>query len=336
MTVDMKLAARSGVVLLQLGGPDSAGTVEPFLYSLFSDPDIINFPLSFLVRRPLARLIARKRAPIAAEHYRHIGGRSPINDITARQAVALESNLNNSFQVCVVVAMRYWKPSTSDAIHALLDQNIRRVVLLPLYPQYSITTTGSSLNEWNRAVSAADARFETVIVREYHQHPAYILSIVERIDAALQRFPQNNRSSVHLLFSAHGTPVSVVRKGDPYTNQIESTVKAVMSTGKFSQNHDLSFQSRVGPQKWISPFTTDTVRRLGETGVRNILVIPVAFVSDHIETLYELNVEVRDCAMKNGIIQFEIIEGLNTSSTFIEALAQLARSSIQQLSGVSA
>jgi ferrochelatase len=331
----MKSATQSGVVLLQLGGPDSTGAVEPFLYNLFSDPDIINFPLSFLFRRPLARLIARKRAPIAAEHYRHIGGRSPINDITARQAIALESNLNRSLQVHVFVAMRYSKPSTSEAVHALLDQKVRRVVLLPLYPQYSMTTTGSSLNEWNRAVSAADARFETVTVREYHQHPAYIRSIVERINEGLLRFPHNNRSSVHLLFSAHGTPVSIVRKGDPYTNQIESTVKAVMSAGKFSQDHDLSFQSRVGPQKWISPFTTDTVRRLGETGVKNLLVIPVAFVSDHIETLYELNVEVRDCAMKNGISQFELIEGLNTSPTFIEALAQLARSSIQQLSGLS-
>ena len=329
----MELSQRIGVVVLQLGGPDSLAAVEPFLYNLFSDPDIIAIPFGTIFRRPHARFIARKRAPIAAEHYRHIGGRSPINEITARQSAALEQSLNRSVPARVFVAMRYWNPSTSEAVDALVKEHIGRVVLLPLYPHYSVTTTGSSLNEWNRVVTASHARFETDTIQEYHLHPAYIKSIVERITEALQRFPEQHRSSVHLLFSAHGTPESLVRKGDPYKKQIESTVDSVMKTGKFSQNHDLSFQSRVGPQKWISPFTTETVRRLAGGGVKNLIVIPIAFVSDHIETLYELNVEVRELAMRNGIGQFEITEGLNTSATFIEALTQLVLTSIRRPSG---
>lgn len=328
MNVQTDSPTRIGVVLLQLGGPDSPEAVEPFLFNLFCDPEIINFPFSFLFRRVIARLISKRRAPYAAAHYRQIGGSSPINEITKQQAAALERALSQSFSTRVIVAMRYWKPSTAEAADILRHENISRVVLLPLYPQFSVSTTGSSINEWKRIAGASRFFIETDIIREYHQHPIYIKSIVERIRETLLRFPEKSRSAIHLLFSAHGTPLTLVKRGDPYKEQIEKTVAAVMAMGEFSLDHDLSFQSRVGPQKWIPPFTADTVRRLANNGVKNILVIPVAFVSDHIETLYELGIEVRDLAMKNGVEQFEVMEGLNTSATFIEALADLVRTRI--------
>jgi len=328
--VKIEPTTRIGIVLLQLGGPDSLQAVEPFLFNLFSDPDIINFPLGSLLRKPLARLISKKRAPLIAGHYQKIGGRSPINEITIRQAAALENILNKTFPARVYIAMRYWKPSTSEVVDALNRENIRRVLLLPLYPQYSASTTGSGVNEWNRIVHASGTFFETEIIQDYFQHPVYIRSIVERINEALLRFPEKSRSRVHLIFSAHGTPLKLVKQGDPYKDQIEKTVTAVMTMGKYDLKYDLGFQSRVGPQEWISPFTADVVQRLGNKGAKNLLVIPVAFVSDHIETLYELNIEVREIGRKNGIEQFEVTEGLNTSPAFIEALAELVRSHIEQ------
>ncbi len=321
---------RTGIVLFQLGGPDSLDAVEPFLFNLFCDPDIINFPLSGLVRRPLARLISRKRAPYVAEHYRHIGGKSPIREITEAQAAALEERLGGRERVRAVVAMRYWKPSTLDAVETLGREGITDAILLPLYPHYSITTTGSSIHEWERTVRQTGAKIRTQTILNYYDHPAYLRSVAKRIEEGLLRFPAGRRERVHLLFSAHGTPLKLVAEGDPYKGQIEETVRGVLKTGGFRQPHSLAFQSRVGPQKWIPPFTADVVRRLGGEGVKELLVIPIAFVSDHIETLYELNVEVREFAVKAGIGQFEVTEGLNTSETFIAALEDLVRRCLRE------
>jgi protoporphyrin/coproporphyrin ferrochelatase len=320
-----------GIVLLQLGGPDSLNAVEPFLYNLFRDPDIIDFPLSFLFRKRLAKFIAKKRSPKIRSHYHHMGGKSPILDHTEAQAKALGEKLKNSYNVKVVIAMRYWKPFTEDAVRELKKGGISDIILLPLYPHYSVSTTGSSMNEWNRvAKSEHIENWNVELVREYSTHPDYIEAFAARIHEGLNRFPQEKRNSVHLLFSAHGTPVKLVRRGDPYKYQIEDTVKAILRAGKYTQNHSLCFQSRVGPEKWLEPFTNATVERLAKEGIQNMLVIPVAFVSEHIETLFELNVEVREIAEQNGVEQFEVMPALNDHPKYIDALADLATSIINK------
>jgi protoporphyrin/coproporphyrin ferrochelatase len=320
-----------GIVLLQLGGPDSLDAVEPFLYNLFRDPDIINYPFSFLFRKRLARYIAKKRSPKIREHYHHMGGKSPILELTEAQGRALEEKLKETRPVKVVIAMRYWKPFTDEAIQQLKQKGITDVVLLPLYPHYSISTTGSSLNEWNRAVKRRQVgHWNVKIVREYPTHDDFIASFVDRINEALDRFPPDKRESVHLVFSAHGTPVKLVRKGDPYKFQIMDTVNAIMRQGMYKQNHTLCYQSRVGPEKWLEPFTDDTVERLAKESVKNMLIVPVAFVSEHIETLYELDVEVREIAEEHGVEQFEVMPALNDHPKYIDALADLTLSAITE------
>jgi ferrochelatase len=203
-----------GVVLLQLGGPDSLEAVEPFLYNLFCDPDIIDLPLAFLFRRALARIIARRRAPRVKQYYARIGGRSPILNLTRRQAAALEGALRPALDARVVIAMRYWHPMTDEAIDALVAAGVERVVLLPLYPHYSKTTTGSSLREWERALRRRGLRhFPVRTVTEYCEHPLYVAALVRNIGIALRRVPSADRGAVHLVFSAHGTPVNLVRGG---------------------------------------------------------------------------------------------------------------------------
>ena len=310
-----------GVVLLNLGGPDSLAAVEPFLYNLFSDPDIIDFPLSFLFRKRLARLIAGKRHPVIQEQYKRIGGRSPLKEHTLKQAEMLEQLLCRHFPARVYVAMRYWTPFTDDALDELERDGVDRVVLLPLYPQYSRATTLSSVKEWESRVAERGLTLTTTLIESYYDFPPYIDALVERVRAGLRRFPQD--ATPHILFSAHGTPLRLVRQGDPYSQQIAKTVEAVMKRGGFSNEHSLCYQSKVGPMKWLEPSTPDTIKSLARAGVRDMLLVPVAFASDHLETLFELGIEYRHQATEAGVEHYEVTEGLNDSPLFVEALAQL-------------
>ncbi|HEY3251898.1 MAG TPA: ferrochelatase [Ignavibacteria bacterium] len=321
----MSSNSKIAVVLLNLGGPDSLEAVEPFLYNLFSDPDIINFPLSFLFRKRLAKFISSKRAPKIQEQYKRIGGKSPILDITKKQAEMLEKRLNKSIDAKVFIAMRYWKPFTSDAIDLIEKENFDKIILLPLYPQYSIATTGSSVNEWKRQIQLRNgiAKIETQLVEKYYLDTLYTNSIVARINEALNKFPETKRKEVNILFSAHGTPVKLVKQGDPYSHHIRETVNAVIKAGNIKLPIHLCFQSKVGPQKWLTPSTPDTITRLANEGVKDILMVPVAFTSDHLETLFELNVEYRHLAKELGIENVEMTEGLNDSEIFISALEKL-------------
>jgi ferrochelatase len=315
------------VVLFQLGGPDSPQAVEPFLYNLFCDPDIIEIPLGFLLRKPLARWIARRRAPKVAAHYNEIGGRSPILELTERQARALEQALRPHVDARVVMAMRYWHPFTADAIRELQAFQPEQIVLLPLYPQYSFATTGSSLNEWRR-VYQPDSTPVRVIER-FHDHPGYLDAVVEKINVSLDQFspgrhPQAaGREKVHLLFSAHGLPESFVKRGDPYQREVEATARLVMARGGWSNAHSLCYQSKVGPQKWLEPSLDDSIHRLAREGVRQLLVIPIAFVSEHIETLHEINMETREEAEALGICLFRMAPAVGDSPRFIAALSDL-------------
>jgi ferrochelatase len=330
------------IVLLQFGGPDSLDAVEPFLLNLFSDPDIFQLPfrkkdgaggwLNQKFQKLFAKNISSRRAPVIRKKYAEIGGKSPIVEKTNQQVEALQKYLDSNhpeLNATVCLAARYWNPLTSTTIQSLVRDGIRDVILLPLYPQYSSVNAGSSFNEWDRQEKLLGANFNERRVREYYRHPKYIRSINARIDEALSTFekPEN----VYLQFSAHGTPLDLVKRGDPYSDQIRETMELVMSQRGHDKKYMLSFQSKVGPKKWLSPSTTSTITQLGNTGVTDLLVIPIAFVSDHIETLHELNIEARETAEHAGVVNFRVIEGLNDHPLFIECLADIAVQEIHAL-----
>ncbi len=319
------MAESTAVVLLQLGGPDSAEAVEPFLFNLFSDPDIIDLPGAFLFRKPLARFISNRRAPHVQQLYQRIGGRSPILKQTKLQASRLREELTRrSLRADVHIAMRYWHPMTDETLQAIAADPPRQIVLLPLYPHFSRATTGSSINEWNRlAENTSLSRIPTAVVKHYFDHPKYIDALVNRIRCALKRVPSADRGNVHLVFSAHGTPMKLVHDGDPYSHQIRSTYELVVARGNFGLPHTLCFQSKVGPQKWLEPSLTATLERLAREGASHLLVVPIAFVTDHIETLSEINIEAREKAMEHGAEYFGMMPALNTEERFIECLADL-------------
>jgi ferrochelatase len=312
-------------VLFQLGGPDSLQAIEPFLYNLFSDPDIIDFPLARLARPTLARLISSRRAKKVQAHYRSIGGKSPIRELTDRQARALERELAKALDARVFVAMRYWHPLTEEAVRQVEALALRQLVLLPLYPQYSKTTTGSSLNEWVRRYRRAHSQDVTVaVIPEFYDHPAYLDAVVERINQGLERFPTlSSGADVHLVFSAHGVPLSVIEAGDPYGAQVEASAELVMGRGRWLHPHRVCYQSRVGPGRWLGPSLEETLHELAAQRAERVLVIPISFVTDHLETLSEIDIEARALAERLGIREFQVMPALNDSPKFIRALADL-------------
>lgn len=312
-------------MLFQLGGPDSLAAIEPFLFNLFCDPDIIDFPFARLGRRPLAKLISTTRAKKVEHHYQVLGGGSPIRRFTEQQARALQAELRRAgADATCVVAMRYWHPFTQEAVAQLEAAEVDEVVLLPMYPQYSTTTTGSSLNEWERRAPgryrvANSARVH--VVREFYDHPGYLDAVCEKIDQTLARFP--DARAAEIVFSAHSVPVAVIEKGDPYQRQVEATVALVMERGGWPNRHRLCYQSKVGASKWLQPSLRTTIRELAGQKIHDVCVVPIAFVSDHVETLSEIDHEAREMAMKLGIRRFEMMPGLNDSPRFIRALADL-------------
>jgi len=314
------------VVLFQLGGPDSPEAIEPFLCNLFSDPDIIEFPFARLARPTLARLIASRRAKHVRQHYARIGGRSPIRELTERQAAALERELRRTIDARCFVAMRYWNPSTADAVRQVQAHRFDQLVLLPLYPQHSKTTTGSSLNEWRRQYSATARDLgEARVIPEFYNHSLYIEAVVEKINLGLEKFRRagNPSADVYLIFSAHGVPLKEIEQGDPYQAQIERTMRSVIERGRWPNPHCLCYQSSVGPGKWLQPTLDASLRQLAARGAERVLVIPISFVTDHVETLHEIDIEARELAEKLGVRQFETMPALNDSPTFVRALADL-------------
>ena len=320
------LTRRIGVVLFQLGGPDTLEAIEPFLYNLFCDPDIIDFPFAKIGRKPLAKLISTARARKVQHHYATIGGGSPIRRNTERQARALEEELREEgIDAHCFVAMRYWHPFTSEAIAQLQAADLDELVLLPLYPQYSSTTTGSSLNEWSR-LSPKDLPTHTV--EAFYRHAAYLDSVAEKVTEALSRFSDSERPEI--VFSAHSVPMSVIEKGDPYQRQIQETVQLLMQRGGWTNRYRLCYQSKVGASRWLQPSLTHTLRQLAAEQVREVCIVPIAFVSDHVETLGEIDHEARHMAEHLGFTQFEMSDGLNDSPKFIQALGQIVQEALAQ------
>jgi len=315
---------RIGVVLFQLGGPDTLEAIEPFLFNLFCDPDIIDFPFARIGRKPLAKLISSTRARKVQHHYATIGGGSPIRRFTEQQARALQLKLAASgLDARCFVAMRYWHPFTAQAIEQLRDAQCDEVVLLPLYPHYSSTTTGSSLNEWRRLFRED---IPVHCVEPFYHHELYLQALVEKIDEALARFPNPDRPEI--VFSAHSVPLAVIESGDPYQRQIEETVELLMRRGAWPNRYRLCYQSKVGASKWLQPSLHTALRELAVEKDREVCIVPISFVSDHVETLGEIDHEARAEAAQLGIGKFEMTSGLNDCPTFIAALADLVGTAI--------
>jgi ferrochelatase len=319
-------------VLFQLGGPDSLEAVEPFLLNLFLDPDIIPLGPFGLLRRPIAKFISSRRSIPVAGRYAEIGRRSPIGTLTERQRVRLVEAVSPYIDPVAVTAMRYWHPFTADAVETLRKAGpLDEIVLLPLYPHYSYATTRSSLKEWRRIADQAKreqpgGKPPERTIDNFHDHALYIQALVQRIGSVLRQFPDSSR--IHLVFSAHGLPMSLVEKGDPYPNQIQETVHLICELGAkqhpgWPRTHLLCYQSRVGPAKWLQPPLTDTIERLGREGVKEMLVVPISFVTEHIETLHEINIEAREEAEKLGIERFRMMPAVGDSPLFIAALKDL-------------
>ncbi|MEH2010512.1 ferrochelatase [Nostoc sp.] len=315
---------RVGVLLLNLGGPDKLEDVGPFLYNLFSDPEIIRLPFRWL-QKPLAWFIASRRLKTSQENYKQIGGGSPLRRITEAQGEALKEQLGYLGQEAnIYVGMRYWHPYTEEAIAQLTQDNIENLVILPLYPQFSISTSGSSFRLLEK-LWQEDPKLQHIdytVIPSWYKQPGYLQAMAELIAQELEQFP--NPDDVHIFFSAHGVPKSYVEEaGDPYQQEIEECAALMMQTLNRPNVHTLAYQSRVGPVEWLQPYTEDALKELGAQGVKDLVVVPISFVSEHIETLQEIDIEYREVAEESGIHNFRRVPAPNTHPVFINALADL-------------
>ncbi len=312
---------RVAVVLFNLGGPDSPAAVRPFLFNLFNDPAIIRLPQPF--RWLLAQLISRRRAPIARSIYEELGGSSPLLELTRAQADALEIALKDSFEARVFIAMRYWHPMSAQTVAEVAAYAPDHVVLLPLYPQFSTTTSGSSIGEWQRAASRQGLSATTGIVGCYPTIDGLVSAHAELISQALTDIPTGQ--SVRVLFSAHGLPKRVIEAGDPYQWQVEQTANAIVGAlAKDDLDYVVCYQSKVGRLEWIGPSTEDEIKRAGEDGV-GVVVVPIAFVSEHSETLVELDIEYLELANEHHVPIYVRVPAIGTHPSFIGALGSLVR-----------
>jgi len=321
-----------GVLLFNLGGPERLEDVRPFLFNLFSDREIINLPAVF--RLPLAALISVVRGPKSRGYYAKIGGGSPLRRDTEAQGRALETALAaRGIEARAYVGMRAWKPFIDEALDAMRRDGVRDAVVLPLYPHFSVSTTGSSTKELYRAVTkrggVRDMRRR--YITRWFDDPGYIDAVARRIEEALPAFPEPDR--VHLLFTAHSIPLSYVERGDPYQRHTERTVQLVLQRLGRPFAHSLAYQSKVGPVKWIEPSTESRIRSLGEAAESQVLAVPISFVSDHIETLYEIDILYRDVAERAGIAHFRRTAALGLDPGFIDALAGLVERRLARQDG---
>ncbi len=319
------MSERTAVVLFNLGGPDSIEAVEPFLFNLFSDPDIFKLPLGFITQRWFARMISRRRAPEAAKGYQAMGGKSPIGEYTQAQADALSKALKDAGDYQVFVCMRYWHPMSHQVVNQLKESGFDHVILLPLYPQYSTTTTGSSYNDFVRACARANYNPHIQLIEKWFDEPRYQQTIVEAIKREATKLPDPEPNKIELLFSAHGLPQKIIKRGDPYQQQIEATYESLKNKLGWP-NTTLCYQSRVGPLEWLRPYTEDVILEKAAAGAKQMLVYPIAFVSDHIETLYELGVEYADVAADHGIDHYRVVPALNSDPGLIDTLKDLVTS----------
>jgi ferrochelatase len=317
--------ARVAVVLLNLGGPDRPESVEPFLFNFFRDPAIIGAPAP--IRWLIAKLIQKRRGPIAREIYANLGGGSPILGLTRDQAAALERDLaGEEDEIKCFVCMRYWHPMSGEVAREVKAFGAEKVVLLPLYPQYSTTTTGSAIKAWRAAAASVGLTAEERLVCCYPDQPDFIEAMAELARPVIEAAKADG--TPRLLFSAHGLPVKIVEKGDPYQRHVELSSTAILDRLAMPGLDSLvCYQSKVGPLEWLTPSTEDEIVRAGRDEV-SLVVLPVAFVSDHSETLVELDIEYRELAAENGVPGYRRVPALNTHPAFIRCLATLVRDAL--------
>lgn len=318
--------SKLAVVVFNLGGPDCPESVRPFLFNLFNDPAIVGLPNPF--RTILAHIISRRRAPVAREIYAHLGGGSPLLPLTNEQASALEQALSDLGETRVFVSMRYWHPMSDETALAVKDFAPEAVILLPLYPQFSTTTSGSSFRDWRRAARAAGLDVPNYAVCCYPTESGFIAAQADLLKKSLGKMAGEEK--VRVLFSAHGLPKRVVERGDPYAWQVEQTAGAVVQAlGMSELDWLVSYQSRVGPLEWIGPSTEDEVERAGEDNT-SLIVVPIAFVSEHSETLVELDIEYGELAKKSGVPMYERVPAVGTHVEFIAGLSRIVRAALTE------
>jgi ferrochelatase len=328
---DLVTDAKRGVLLFNLGGPETLADVRPFLYNLFSDPEIIRIK-NDRIRRFLAWFIATTRQRKSCDLYRQIGGGSPLRRITSGQAAALEARMKSlGFPATIYVGMRCWKPTIDEAVEKILADRIARLVVLPLFPQYSVTTTGSCFSFFRSLAgkTGLDRRAEISYVDSWFEEPLYVDAMADMVREAAEKFGGADAREIQLLYSAHSIPTRYVEEGDPYLRQTQRTVELINSRLDNAYPSMLAFQSKVGPVKWLEPATKDVLPELGRRGVKKLVPIPVSFVSDHIETLQEVDILYKELAQKAGITGFCRAASLNLYPKFIDALAQIALRSFQ-------
>ncbi len=322
----------TAVVMLNLGGPATLDEVEPFLLELFADREIIHLPF----QSALGPFIARRRAPKVRARYAQIGGGSPLLRWTQAQGQGMVERLD---RLCpetaphkAYVAFRYATPNAADALRHMQADGARRAVAFTQYPQYSTSTTGSSLNELWRAQRSAglEGTFQWSVIDRWPTQPEFIAAMTAAVRRGLEKFPQEERGDVLLLFSGHSLPMRVVEQGDPYPREVEASVRAVMQVLGYSHEHLLAYQSKVGPVRWMGPSTEEVIRRLGKQRRSGVLVVPIAFTSDHIETLHEIDIEYKELAEQSGIRRFERAPALNNDPLFLDALAKLVAGHLRE------
>lgn len=307
---------KTGVVLLNMGGPEKPEDVRPFLYNLFSDRDIIRLGPKFM-QKPLAWYISRKRAPISLKTYEKIGGGSPLIRITNEQAQALENELAGSGDFSVVTAMRYWQPTATQALEKLAKKGISNLIALPLYPHYSCATSGSSLADLQRAALLAKSEFHITEIHGWPDNPFYIKCLAQNIQTGIAKF---SGEMTEVVYSAHSLPVSFIEEGDPYCDHLKITIEQIEAITGIKGR--LCYQSRSGPVEWLSPSTPEMIDTLAAEGCKNILMVPISFVSDHVETLYEIDMLYREMADEKGMRCLSCTS-LNTQPLFIQSLKEL-------------
>ncbi|HKW45669.1 MAG TPA: ferrochelatase [Candidatus Eremiobacteraceae bacterium] len=326
-------AVKPGVVVAQLGGPETLADVRPFLYNFFVDliPDNIPVPRAFV--RPLAWAIATARYKFSTGLYASIGGGSPLRAQTEAQAQALRDELRRRGRpMPVYVAMRNWHPFSDIAVHRATDDGVTHLVFLPLYPQYSFSTTRSSTNEFRRIMAVERAPFELLTIDEYCDDPSYVDAVVDVTRRALKGYA-SSAADVHLIFSAHGLPLKYIQRGDPYLDQIKRSMAAVVGKLKHPGPVHLSFQSRLGPEKWLQPASDVLLRELGGAGAKAACIVPIAFVSEHVETLNEIDIQYSTIARAAGIAEFGRACTVKCHPSFVRCLADQVEGALNRAGG---
>ncbi len=313
-----------GVVLLNMGGPDSTDDVPPYLLNIFRDPCILDMPLGFLVRPWLSKIIVKRRSAASAARYVQIGGKTPLNGIARQQASVLQTILEErGVAAFVAPGMRYWHPFIDEAVQCFAAEKVDRVVALSMYPHFSSATTGSCMTELRRALKKRLPRVPLGIVSEWPQLPHYANFLARETLAALHALPEAKPSATAVLFSAHGVPMRLIERGDPYRNQVQETFRMVCAKLPTDIRLALGWQSAFGPARWLEPDSKTVVAQMAKDGVQNLVVVPLGFAAENIETLWDIEIDLKSCAMENGIRCFTRVSCQNADAGVMRGLADM-------------